>query len=184
MKRKGSEFVTNKPNITFFCLFFCFWLKYNSSIHNIDFSSQTVGTVWEKYADMQQICWRILMWEVNRGWTFSLEKALLLTILARSRNRFLQTCSFSIHKTVIDGLEWRGLLVDYCDVFISCLDSHSDGTHSLQSELFFPNLFWWRNKFIYVFNVLRESTFSANFPFWVNPQWNLLGHVQIGYAFV
>ncbi len=25
-----------------------------------------------------------------------------------------------------------GLRVDYCDVFISCLDSHSDGTHSLQ----------------------------------------------------
>ncbi len=25
-----------------------------------------------------------------------------------------------------------GLLVDYCDVFISYLDSHSDGTHSLQ----------------------------------------------------
>ncbi len=23
--------------------------------------------------------------------------------------------------------------VDYCDVFISVLDSHSDGTHSLQS---------------------------------------------------
>ncbi len=28
-------------------------------------------------------------------------------------------------------MDWR-LLVDYCDVFISCLDSHSDGTHSLQ----------------------------------------------------
>ncbi len=25
---------------------------------------------------------------------------------------------------------WSG--VDYCDVFISCLDCHSDGTHSLQ----------------------------------------------------
>ncbi len=25
--------------------------------------------------------------------------------------------------------------MDYCDVFISCLKSHSDGTHSLQSEL-------------------------------------------------
>ncbi len=25
-----------------------------------------------------------------------------------------------------------GLLVDYCDVSISCLDFHSDGTHSLQ----------------------------------------------------
>ncbi len=29
-------------------------------------------------------------------------------------------------------MDWSG--VDYCDVFISCLDSHSDGTHSLQSE--------------------------------------------------
>ncbi len=27
---------------------------------------------------------------------------------------------------------WTGLHVEYCDVFISCLDSHSDGTHSLQ----------------------------------------------------
>ncbi len=36
-------------------------------------------------------------------------------------------------KMLTDGLEWSGLLVDYCDVFISCLDSHSDGTHSLQS---------------------------------------------------
>ncbi len=34
---------------------------------------------------------------------------------------------------LIERLEWCGLLVDYCDVFISCLDSHSDGTHSLQS---------------------------------------------------
>ncbi len=28
-------------------------------------------------------------------------------------------------------MDWSG--VDYCDVFISCLDSHYDGTHSLQS---------------------------------------------------
>ncbi len=40
--------------------------------------------------------------------------------------------SFWLHKMLIDGLEWCGLLVYYCDVFISCLDSHSDGTHSLQ----------------------------------------------------
>ncbi len=45
--------------------------------------------------------------------------------------------SFLLHKTLTDGLEWCGLLVDYCDVFISCLDSHSDGTHSLQS------IHWW-----------------------------------------
>ncbi len=34
-------------------------------------------------------------------------------------------------------LELYGLLEDDCDVFISCLDSHSDGTHSLQS------IHWW-----------------------------------------
>ncbi len=28
-------------------------------------------------------------------------------------------------------MDWSG--VDYCDIFISCLVSHSDGTHSLQS---------------------------------------------------
>ncbi len=27
-------------------------------------------------------------------------------------------------------MDWSG--VDYCDFFISCLDSYSDGTHSLQ----------------------------------------------------
>ncbi len=34
--------------------------------------------------------------------------------------------------TLIGALELCGLLVDYCDVFIRCSDSHSDGTHSLQ----------------------------------------------------
>ncbi len=29
---------------------------------------------------------------------------------------------FLLHKTLIDGLELCGLLVDYCDVFISCFD--------------------------------------------------------------
>ncbi len=70
-----------------------------------------------------------------------------------------------------DWLESCGLLVDYCDVFISCLGSHSDGTHSLQrihwwASDVMPNLFWWRNKLIYISNGLRLSTFSANFHFW------------------
>jgi len=38
---------------------------------------------------------------------------------------------------LIDGLEWCALLVGYCDVFIHCLDSYSDGTHSLQ------RIDWW-----------------------------------------
>ncbi len=56
-------------------------------------------------------------------------------ILAISNSKwifFFQTCTFLLHKTLIDGLESYGLLVDYCDVFISCLVSHSGGTHSLQ----------------------------------------------------
>ncbi len=35
----------------------------------------------------------------------------------------LKKFNFSFQKTLTDGLEWCGLLVDYCDVFISCLDS-------------------------------------------------------------
>ncbi len=38
-------------------------------------------------------------------------------------------------------VNWSG--VDYYDVFISCLDSHSDGTHSLQ-----------RIKLIYILNIM------------------------------
>ncbi len=43
---------------------------------------------------------------------------------------------------------WRNwaLLVDYCDVFISCLNSHSDGTHSLQRT---HSLDVWMKKLIY-----------------------------------
>ncbi len=80
---------------------------------------------------------------------------------------FLQTHSCSLHKMLNDGLE----CVDYCDVFISCLDSPSDGTHSLQrihwwtsdAMLHFSKfVFWWRN--------LKASKFSANIIFgWTIP---------------
>ncbi len=33
---------------------------------------------------------------------------------------FLKTHRFSLYKMLTDELEWCGLLVDYCDVFISC----------------------------------------------------------------
>ncbi len=70
-----------------------------------------------------------------------------------------------------DGLEWCGLLVDYCDVFISCLDSHSDGTHSLQSIHCWASdamlHFWWRNKLICILDGMKVSTFSAIFHCWM-----------------
>ncbi len=106
--------------------------------------------------------------EDNRGWMFSLEDVLWIM------DSYFG--SFSLHKMSIDGLEWCGLLVDFCAVFISCLDSHSDGTHSLQRihwwtsdvMLHFP----WRNKLIYILDSLRVSKFSANFHFWVNYSFN------------
>ncbi len=45
---------------------------------------------------------------------------------------FLTNMQFLDLQDANNGLEWCELLVDYCDVFIRCLDSHSDGTHSLQ----------------------------------------------------
>ncbi len=72
--------------------------------------------------------------------------------------------SFLLHKTYINELGSCGLLVNYCNVFISCLDSHSDGTHSLQrihcwaSDVML-NLFWWKTN--YILNGLRVSMFSA-----------------------
>ncbi len=98
--------------------------------------------------DSEQICWWILIWEDNGEWTFSLKEALLLWIyIVASRNGLKLKClndsfvsykhSFPLHKMLIDGLESYGLLVEYCDAFISCLYSHSDGTHS-------PNrIHWW-----------------------------------------
>ncbi len=56
---------------------------------------------------------------------------------------------------LIDGLEWCGLLVDYCDVFISCLDSHSDGTHSLQ------RIHQWASKGMLHFSKSDEETNSS-----------------------
>ncbi len=67
-------------------------------------------------------------------------------------------------------MDW--ICVNYCDVFISCLDSHSDGTHSLH------RIHWWASdvilhfsKSVLINNGLRMSRSSANFNFWVNYSW-------------
>ncbi len=71
-------------------------------------------------------------------------------------------------------MDWSG--VDYCDAFISCLDSHSDGTHSLQSIHWWDTdavlQIWWRKKLIYISDGLRESKYLANVHFWVNYSFN------------
>ncbi len=54
----------------------------------------------------------------------SLNDGFLFSICLQTRNYLLM---------LNDGQElcMLGLLMNYCDVFVSCLDSHSDGTHSL-----------------------------------------------------
>ncbi len=75
---------------------------------------------------------------------------------------FLQTHSLSLYKTLTDGLELCGLLVDYCDVFISYLDSHSDGTHSLQ------RIHWWASDVMLLFSksVQMKMAFFLNCTRW------------------
>ncbi len=72
----------------------------------------------------------IMHYELGQKWPFKAKTSWWIC--------FLQTHSFSLHKMFTDGLESCGsLYCDYCDVFISCFDSHSDGTHSLQ------RIHWW-----------------------------------------
>ncbi len=68
---------------------------------------------------------------------------------------FLQTCSILLHKSLIDRHELMGSHVDYLlYVFFSCLDSHSDGTHSQQ------RIHWWASiiaKFLQIILTKKQT---------------------------
>ncbi len=55
----------------------------------------------------------------------------LTCIMSRSEGLKLKHTDFHVTRHSLMDLSH----VDYCDVFISCLDSHSDGTHSLQRRV-------------------------------------------------
>ncbi len=85
---------------------------------------------------------------------------------------FLQTSSFCLLQMLM--MDWSG--VDYCDVFIRCLDSHSDGhpftaEHLLMSKWWNATSLqiWWRNKLILIMDGLKES---IHFHFWLNYSFN------------
>ncbi len=95
---------------------------------------------------------------------------------------FLQTCSFRLHKMLIDRLESFGLLCGLLWFF-----SHSDGTHSLQrihcwASDVMQKLFWWRNKLAYIGWPEGEYILLAIFPFRLNYSFklnNLLHNKQL-----
>ncbi len=73
--------------------------------------------------------------------------------------------------TVCSFMDWSRVL-DYCHVFISCLDSHSDGTHSLHVILWLasdPMLNFTKSvlkqelKLICILDGLRVSLFFSTF---------------------
>ncbi len=80
--------VINKSILkTFFCSNHCFQVKYESSVYNTGFSSaqvvfylnheRTNQAQFTTTNSSKEMCRRVLMCEDNRGWTFSLEEALL-----------------------------------------------------------------------------------------------------------
>ncbi len=85
-------------------------------------------------------------------------------------------CSFSLH----DINWWTGVI--FVDVFISYLDSHSEGTHSLQRihwwasdvKLFFFFMSSDEETLIYILHLYRWSKLSANVHFWMTYSFNAL----------
>ncbi len=72
--------------------------------------------------------------------------------------------------TLTDGLKWCGLLVDYCDVFISCLDSHSYGTHSLQ------RIHWWASDGMHTFLQICSDEEKNSSISWMDWEWEFSGN--------
>ncbi len=89
---------------------------------------------------------------------FSLEEVLkwiMDSYFSQTHLLMMDLLQFCLLQMLSGGLEWCGLLVEYCDVFISSLDSHSDGTHSLQS------IHWWDTDVMTHFSKSDEETNSS-----------------------
>ncbi len=131
----------------------------------------------------KQICWWILVRGQQRIDLFSggiviMDYRLVFWPEVTSKMKlkcfndgFIYKHSVWLHKMLTDGLEWCGLLVVYCDVFISCLDSHSDGTHSLQ------RIHWWTSdaKFLQICSD-EETNSSTSWKAW---EWVHIKHIFI-----
>ncbi len=129
-------FVRKKYIKMFLTLNHCFWTKYESIIHNNSSSRDKVHLLLSLTSESRHIfvsswvCKRCLICadfspdsdqNTFTGGRVIMDYGLLF------RKEAMLKLSFSLHKTLTDGVVW----IMWC--FISCLDSHSDGTHSLQS---------------------------------------------------
>ncbi len=83
--------------------------------------------------------------------------------------------SFSFNKMDWSYLNFLWIIVMF---LISCLDIMTAPIHfrwyiSEQVCYISPNLFWWRNKIIYISDGLKLSKLWASFNFWVNYSFNI-----------
>ncbi len=142
-------FVRNKSIILI--LHHCFWTQFQSIIHNNASTSEKVFSCF-CLLTMYNL-WMFLSW-FRRDYFFSEESNIMEKLVS------YKAFHFSGVRTLTDGLESFVLLEDYCDVFISCLNTHSDGTHSLQM------IHWWESDVM--LNFSNEQTNSSTFG-WTIP---------------
>ncbi len=93
----------------------------------------------------------------------------IINVFLTNMQEAMANMAMSLLKTLTDELEWCVLL--WC--FISCLDSHSDGTHSLQ------RIHWWASDAMLHFSksVLMNSSTS-----WMTWEW-VYFNLWMNYAF-
>ncbi len=89
-----------------------------------------------------------------RKWCYGLQTYILATSnslkLKHLNNRCVSYKHAAFSFTILLGLR-----VDYCDVFLSCFDSHFDGTHSPQRT------HWWASDAMLHFSKSNEETNSS-----------------------
>lgn len=90
---------------------------------------------------------------------------------------FTPTRSFWLHKKLNDVLESYGLLEDY---FISCLISHSDGTHSLQVD---PLVSKWRDATFLQTDSKKVANASTSCMTWESEQCQQMFSIWENYSF-
>ncbi len=115
----------------------------------------------------KQICGWILMWETTGDGLFHWRKCyygLCISILARSNGLKFENALMNLFFTNMQLLSsqdinwWTGVVWITCGLlwwFYQCLDSHSDGTHSLQ------RIHWWASDGMLHFSKSDEETNSS-----------------------
>ncbi len=135
----------------FLTLNHCFWLKYESIIHNNASFSEKVHLLLSLTLNSSHIfvssCFG-LFWLVNAAWSVQISLLIQTRTLFHWRKRyyglwtrilvknFLMMDLFLTNMQLLSSQDvnwWTGMVWIIVMFFISCLDSHSDGTHSLQS---------------------------------------------------